>query len=106
MKVAQGSGTVSMITTSAIFGAMGVSSSMLGFNVVYLATAIGAGSLCGSWMNDSGFWIFSRMGGLTETEALKTWTILLAILGCVAFGFTLLATYVLPLYEASAASML
>jgi len=97
MKVAQGSGTVSMITTSAMLGAMGVSSSMLGFHVVYLATAIGAGSLCGSWMNDSGFWIFSRMGGLTETEALKTWTILLAILGCVAFGFTLLATYVLPL---------
>jgi len=97
MKIAQGSGTVSMITTSAMIGAMGVSSSMLGFNVVYLATAIGAGSLCGSWMNDSGFWIFSRMGGLTEIEALKTWTILLAILGCIAFGFTLLATYILPL---------
>ena len=97
MKIAQGSGTVSMITTSAMLAAMGVSSGMLGFDVVYLATAIGAGSLVGAWMNDSGFWIFARMSGLTEIEALKTWTILLAILGVVAFGFTLLAASLLPL---------
>jgi len=94
MKVAQGSGTVSMITTSAMLGAMGVTSTMLGFDVVYLAAAIGAGSLVGSWMNDSGFWIFARMSVLTETEVLKTWTILLSILGVVAFGFTLLAAWV------------
>jgi H+/gluconate symporter-like permease len=97
MKIAQGSGTVSMITTSAIMASMGVSSAMLGCNVVYLAAAIGAGSLCGSWMNDSGFWIFARMGGLTEVEALKTWTILLSILGVTALGFTLLAAWQFPL---------
>jgi len=97
MKVAQGSGTVSMITTSSIMASMGVSSAMLGCHPVYLATAIGAGSLCGSWMNDSGFWIFARMSGLTEIEALKTWTILLAILGVSALGFTLLGAWLLPL---------
>ncbi|HYW80693.1 MAG TPA: gluconate:H+ symporter [Thermoguttaceae bacterium] len=97
MKIAQGSGTVSMITTSSIMASMGVSSAMLGCNVVYLATAIGAGSLTGSWMNDSGFWIFARMGNLTEVEALKTWTILLALLGVTALGFTLLAARFLPL---------
>ncbi len=97
MKIAQGSGTVSMITTSAMLGAMGVTSGMLGFDVVYLAAAIGAGSLVGSWMNDSGFWIFARMSVLTETEALRTWSILLVILGVVAFGFTLLASWVLPM---------
>jgi len=97
MKVAQGSGTVSMITTSAMMAAMGVSSSMLGCDLVYLACAIGAGSLAGSWMNDSGFWIFARMSGLTEVEALKTWTILLVILGVTALGFTLLAAWLMPL---------
>ncbi len=97
LKVAQGSSTVSMIVTSSMLAAMGVSSQMLGFNVVYLATAIGGGSLCGSWMNDSGFWIFSRMGGLTETETLKAWSILLAILGVLVMGFTLLAAWWLPL---------
>lgn len=97
MKIAQGSGTVSMITTSAIMASMGVSSTVLGCHPVYLACAIGAGSLTGSWMNDSGFWIFARMSGLTEVEALKTWTILLAILGATAFGFTLLAVQIYPM---------
>lgn len=97
MKIAQGSGTVSMITTSAIMASMGVTSGMLGCHPVYLACAIGAGSLTGSWMNDSGFWIFARMSGLTEVEALKTWTILLAILGATAMGFTLLAVWLYPM---------
>lgn len=97
MKIAQGSGTVSMITTSAIMAPIAVSSGMLDCHAVYLACAIGAGSLTGSWMNDSGFWIFARMSGLTEVEALKTWTILLAILGCTALGFTLLAARLCPL---------
>ena len=66
-------------------------------DAVYLATAIGAGSLVGSWMNDSGFWIFAKMGGLTETEALKSWTLMLAFLGLVAFAVTLLLATVLPL---------
>ena len=97
MKIAQGSGTVSMIVTSGIMASMGVTSGMLGCDLVYLACAIGAGSLTGSWMNDSGFWIFARMSGLTEVEALKTWTILLAILGVTAFGFTLLAVQIYPM---------
>jgi GntP family gluconate:H+ symporter len=97
MKIAQGSGTVSMITTSAIMASMGVTSGMLGCHPVYLACAIGAGSLTGSWMNDSGFWIYARMSVLTEVEALKSWTILLAILGVTALGFTLLAVQIYPM---------
>jgi GntP family gluconate:H+ symporter len=48
-------------------------------------------------MNDSGFWIVSRMGVLTETEALKSWTVLLAMLGITAFGFTLLFSRLWPM---------
>ena len=97
MKVAQGSSTVSMITTASIMASMGVSAAMLGCNPVYLACAIGCGSLCGSWMNDSGFWIFSRMSGLTEVETLTGWTTLLILLGVTGLGFTLLFATVLPL---------
>ena len=68
MKIAQGSGTVAMITTSAMIAAMGIPPEMLGFHPVYLATAIGGGSMTGSWMNDSGFWVYARMGNVTETE--------------------------------------
>jgi len=97
LKFAQGSSTVAMITTSSMFAAMGVTSEMLGCNLVYLATAIGGGALVGSWMNDSGFWIISRMGVLTETEALKSWTVLLATLGITSFAFSLLFSRLLPL---------
>lgn len=97
LKVAQGSSTVSMITTSAMIAAMGVSSVQLGFNPVYLATAIGSGSLVGVWMNDSGFWIVSRMSGLTVVETLRSFSILLATIGTAGLITTILLSQVLPL---------
>lgn len=96
LKIAQGSSTVAMITGSGMLAGI-ASPEILGFHPVYLATAIGAGSLIGSWMNDSGFWIFAKMGGLTEVEALKSWTIMLIVLGGVSFGVTVLLASVLPL---------
>jgi H+/gluconate symporter-like permease len=94
LKIAQGSGTVAMIVGSSMMAAM-VNPDDLSYNMVYLATAVGAGSLVGSWMNDSGFWIFAKMGRLTETEALKSWTLMLIVLGLVSLGMTvLLATFV------------
>ena len=97
IKFAQGSSTVAIITTASMFSAMGLTAEMLGFHLVYLATAIGAGSLVGTWMNDSGFWIYSKMGGITETETLKTWTVLLAILGLTSMIVTVILAAILPL---------
>jgi gluconate:H+ symporter, GntP family len=101
LKIAQGSSTVAMITASSMLAAMihpaNAEPVALGFHPVYLATAIGGGALCGSWMNDSGFWIFSKMGGLTEVETLRSWTPLLTVLGTVAFLVTLLLASVMPL---------
>jgi GntP family gluconate:H+ symporter len=97
LKFAQGSGTVSMITTSSMFAAMGFSAATLGFHPVYLACAIGSGSLVGDWMNNSGFWVFAKMSGLTTEETLKTWTILTASLGVTGLVVTLAAALVIPL---------
>jgi GntP family gluconate:H+ symporter len=97
IKFSQGSGTVAMIITATMFANMGISEEMLGCNLVYLAMAIGGGSLVGDWMNNSGFWIFARMGGLTEIETLKSWTILTAALGLITLAFTLLFASILPL---------
>jgi GntP family gluconate:H+ symporter len=97
MKIAQGSSTVAMITTSAMLAAMVGEGSGLPFHIVYVATAIGSGSLVGSWMNDSGFWVVSRMGGLTELETLRSWTPLLAIVGVTSMIVTVLLALVLPL---------
>ncbi|MBI1248917.1 gluconate permease [bacterium] len=96
LKIAQGSSTVAMITSSGMLVSL-ASPEVLGYHPVYLAVSIGAGSLIGSWMNDSGFWIFAKMSGLTEVEALKTWTPLLLVLGTVSFACAVLMALVLPM---------
>lgn len=97
MKFAQGSGTVSMITTSSMFAAMGFTNETLGYHLVYLATAIGSGSMVGDWMNNSGFWVFSKMSVLTTVETLKTWSVLTAALGFTGLVVTVLASIVFPM---------
>jgi GntP family gluconate:H+ symporter len=97
IKFAQGSSTVAVITTAGVLAAMLPVEATIGFNRVYLATAVASGALVGSWMNDSGFWIFCKMGGLTEVEALKTWTPLLAILGCVSMVTTVALAMLWPM---------
>jgi GntP family gluconate:H+ symporter len=97
MKIAQGSSTVAMITTAAMIAAMLEGAEALSFHVVYLATAIASGSMVGSWMNDSGFWVFTKMGGLTEVEGLKSWTPLLAVVGGTAMLITVLLAIAMPM---------
>ncbi len=96
LKIAQGSSTVAMTTTVGMVGAMLPVDAPLAFHPVYLCLSIGFGSLVGSWMNDSGYWIFTRMGGLTETESLKTWTTLLAMMGVLGFIFTYALATLIP----------
>ncbi|WP_233216427.1 GntP family permease [Blastopirellula marina] len=96
LKIAQGSSTVAMITSSGMLVSL-ASPEVLGCHPVYLAVSIGAGSLIGSWMNDSGFWIFAKMSGLTEVETLKTWTTLFLVLGTTSFLLALLMAVVMPL---------
>jgi len=97
IKIAQGSSTVAMITVSAMIAAMVPSKEALGYHTAYLATAIGGGSLIGSWMNDSGFWVFVKMTGLTEAEGLKSWTPLLAVVGFAAIVVSILLAVILPM---------
>jgi GntP family gluconate:H+ symporter len=96
IKFAQGSSTAAMIVTSAMIAAM-IDPAALSYHPVYVATAIGSGSLVGSWMNDSGFWIFARMGGLSELQTLRTWTPLLALLGTVSMLTTVIMAVLLPM---------
>jgi len=95
-KVAQGSSTVAILTASAMIAAM-VPDGALPFHPVYLALAISAASLVGTWMNDSGFWIISKMGGLTEKETLQSWTILSASVGLTGIAMTILLATLFPM---------
>jgi GntP family gluconate:H+ symporter len=96
LKVAQGSGTVAMITVSSIMAPL-ITATPPPFHAVYVACAIGSGSLVGSWMNDSGFWIYKQMSGLTEVEALQTWTPLLVVLGITGYVTTQIVALLVPL---------
>ena len=95
-KVAQGSGTVTMITVSSILKPL-IDADPPPHHAVYLVMAVGAGSLVGQWMNDSGFWIYRTMTGLTEMETLKTKAVMMAVMGSVAMLATLVLSRLLPL---------
>lgn len=97
LKTAQGSGTVAMISSAAIITALVGNNFDLPYHPVYLLMAMGFGSLFVSWMNDSAFWVVARMSGLTEKEALKTWTFLLAIISLAGMLQVWLLTWIIPL---------
>ncbi|MFQ5739427.1 MAG: GntP family permease [Acidobacteriota bacterium] len=80
MKIAQGSGTVAMITASGIMAALLGGQASSPCHPVYIFASIGFGSLVVSWMNDSGFWVVCKMSGFTEEETLRTWTPLLIVI--------------------------
>lgn len=96
VRVAQGSATVAMLTTSSIMAPM-VAGGNLGCHPVYLFTAIGFGAMFCSWMNDSGFWVVSRLSGMTEKETLRTWTLQLTADSVIGLIVTFVLSKVLPL---------
>lgn len=95
MRIAQGSATVAMQTTAPIiYGLIGAAA--LPFHPMYCFLAIGFGAFACSWMNDSGFWVVSRLGGFTERETLRTWTVLLTVNSIIGLIVTLVLSKVLP----------
>lgn len=95
MKFAQGSATVSMLTTAAMM--VGVTQGAeLPYHPMYLFLAIGFGALGLSWMNDSGFWVIGRLSGFTERETLRTWTVLAFAMSVAGLLETLLLARWLP----------
>ena len=95
IKTSQGSTTVALVTASAMLRSM-QGQTELGLHPVYLCTAMGSGAMITSWMNDSGFWIFCRMGGLTDREGLKTWTPIMIVMGAAGMATTLALAALFP----------
>ena len=95
IRTAQGSSTVAMITTVGLFAPL-VEGGALGVHPVYVALAIGCGSKPIAWMNDSGFWVITRMSGMTEREGLKYITPLSITMGITGLAVVLAAAAVYP----------
>jgi gluconate:H+ symporter, GntP family len=94
LRIAQGSATVAMLATSSIIYPLMAS---LAYHPIYIFLSIGFGAMSVSWMNDSGFWIVSKLTGFTERETLASWTVLLVAISLIGFVTTLLLSVVLPL---------
>ncbi|WP_394249723.1 GntP family permease [Arthrobacter pityocampae] len=71
VRVAQGSGTVAMITAASVTAPLVVS---LGIDPIVAAMACTAGSMVFSYFNDSYFWVVTRFAGLDGVAALKGWS--------------------------------
>lgn len=78
IKTAQGSSTVSIITTASIMAPILTS---LGLDPAFTVLAIGAGAMTVSHANDSFFWVVSQFSGMDTPTAYKTYTSATAILG-------------------------
>jgi len=76
LKTAQGSSTISIITTSSIvfplLPAMGLDSEL---GKVWVIMSLGVGSMTISHANDSYFWVVSQMGNIDVKKAYKTHTV-------------------------------
>ena len=71
VRIAQGSGTVAMITAAAVSAPLVMT---LGIDPVVAAIACTAGSMIFSYFNDSYFWVVTTFTGLEGTSALKGWS--------------------------------
>lgn len=97
VRTAQGSATVAMITAVGILSSL-AQGDQLAFHPVYLALAIGCGSKPIAWMNDSGFWVITRMSGMTESEGLKYITPMTTLMGLVGLAVTILGATLFPTF--------
>jgi len=96
IRIAQGSVTVAMITAAGVMAPI-VADGTPAFHPVYVAIAIGCGSKVGMWMNDSGFWVISRMSGMSEVQTLRSAAVMIAIEGTVGLIATLCLAVAWPL---------
>lgn len=96
IRVAQGSATVSMMTTVALMSPLMADGSQMTFHPVYIFLAIGFGSMIMSWMNDSGFWVVSKLSGFTEGETLRTWTVVATVNSVAGISVVYILSKVLP----------
>ncbi|MEN3941876.1 SLC13 family permease [Prosthecobacter sp. SYSU 5D2] len=96
VRTAQGSATVAMITAAPLARAF-LEAGEMSFHPVYLALAVGCGSKPIPWLNDSGFWIITRMTGMKETETLKIVTPMMSLMGLVGLPIVMIGAWLFPM---------
>lgn len=82
-RIAQGSATVAMITGAGLMAPILELQPMSAPSLGLLVIAISSGATILSHVNDSGFWLVSRYLGMSETDTLKSWTVMTTLISMV-----------------------
>ncbi|MCW9714961.1 GntP family permease [Avibacterium sp. 21-594] len=93
LRVAQGSATVALTTTSALIApTIAATAGLSQLDLCFIVIAIASGATVFSHVNDSGFWLVSRFLEMDTKTTLKTWTVLETLIGFTGFGFALVGS--------------
>ena len=60
-----------------------------------MVLAVGAGSVFGSHVNDSAFWMFKEFFGLSMKQTFQSWTVMESLISVIGLGGVLLLDRVL-----------
>jgi GntP family gluconate:H+ symporter len=85
LRIAQGSATVAIVAASGIIGGLVADQHLSEPRLALIVVALGAGATSTSHVNDAGFWLVSRLFGISEKDTLKSWTVMETALGVTAF---------------------
>ena len=86
VRLAQGSATVAMITAAGLAAPIVELAALTPPQLALITLSIAAGATGFSHVNDSGFWLFNRLFGLSEAETLRTWTVSTGIIALTALA--------------------
>jgi GntP family gluconate:H+ symporter len=90
LRAVQGSTTVALVTTAGILSPLIATLNLTPNHLALLCLAMGGGGLAMSHINDAGYWMFTKLAGLNVGDGLRTWTVLVTVLGTLGFLTTLL----------------
>lgn len=94
IRVAQGSGTVAILTGAAIMAPLAGEASV---HSVWMMMAVGTGGMLFAWYNDSGFWIISEVAGITQMETFKTYSAVATVMSVSGLVIVLVLSALVPL---------
>lgn len=89
IRVAQGSATVALTTAAALIAPGVIGGDMGSIQIACIVLALAAGSVFAGHVNDSGFWLVSRLLDMDVKTTLKTWTVQQSLQSVVGFVLVL-----------------
>ena len=91
LKAAQGSGTLSMITAISL---LAPTVGELNVQPIFIALAAFSGSMCISIVNDSGFWITTKIARLSTLGGFKTCSLMCFIISIISLILIMGASFI------------